>query len=456
MMEDELFQLSNPSVRQNEKIIVFGVGGGGGNALNHIIESNVQGVDFIAANTDSRALEMNKAPNKILLGEKLTRGLGAGADPSVGANAAKENIDKIKELITGADMLFVTAGMGGGTGTGAAPVIAETARDLGVLVVGVVTKPFGFEMARRMRTAEEGIEQLKKKVDALLIVENDKLLQMENGAKMKIVEAYKKVDEVLRQAVQGVTDLITKSGFINLDFADIKAILTGAGTAIMGMGTGEGEDRARKAAQDAIESPLMSLPFTRAKGILLNVTTGAEIALQEMSDAAQIIEATADPDAQVIWGHVIDESLGEKVHVTLIATFPEDEEGRPVNAAAGRTVTGGKPQQPREQNTNPPMDINSLREQRLNNGGIPKPNFRPDNYSYPNNPNARQPQQPQQPQYPKTGGGTLFDIYQAKRNVQQNLEEARLNPPENDEQSFSGLPRRFYDQPAYYRKNNKN
>ncbi|MBR1439530.1 MAG: cell division protein FtsZ, partial [Synergistaceae bacterium] len=181
MNNDNLFKLTNSNVRQNEKIVVFGVGGGGGNALNHIIESNVQGVDFVAANTDARALDMNQAPNKIILGETLTRGLGAGANPKVGADAAKESIDRIKEYITGADMLFVTAGMGGGTGTGAAPVIAEAARDMGVLVVGVVTKPFGFEMGRRMRTAEEGIEHLKKNVDALLIVENDKLLQIENG-----------------------------------------------------------------------------------------------------------------------------------------------------------------------------------------------------------------------------------------------------------------------------------
>ncbi len=242
MNQDQLFTLTNSSVRQNEKIVVFGVGGGGGNALNHIIESSVQGVDFVAANTDARALDQNLAPNKIILGETLTRGLGAGANPQVGTNAAKESIDKIKEYITGTDMLFVTAGMGGGTGTGAAPVIAEAARDMGVLVVGVVTKPFGFEMNKRMRTAEEGIEILKKNVDALLVVENDKLLQIDNGSKLKIVDAYKKVDEVLRQAVQGVTDLITKSGFINLDFADIKAVLTGAGTAIMGMGEGEGED----------------------------------------------------------------------------------------------------------------------------------------------------------------------------------------------------------------------
>ena len=201
-MNENLFKLTNSNVRQNEKIVVFGVGGGGGNALNHIIESNVQGVDFVAANTDARALDSNMAPNKIILGETLTRGLGAGADPGVGANAAKESIDRIKEYVTGADMLFVTAGMGGGTGTGAAPVIAEAARDMGVLVVGVVTKPFGFEMRKRMDTAKAGIESLKKNVDALLVIENDKLLQMENGAKMKMGDAYKKVDEVLRKVAE--------------------------------------------------------------------------------------------------------------------------------------------------------------------------------------------------------------------------------------------------------------
>ncbi|MBQ7559717.1 MAG: cell division protein FtsZ [Synergistaceae bacterium] len=416
MNQDQLFKLTESNVRQNEKIVVFGVGGGGGNALNHIIESNVQGVDFVAANTDARALDQNLAPNKIILGETLTRGLGAGANPQVGTNAAKESIDRIKEYITGADMLFVTAGMGGGTGTGAAPVIAEAARDMGVLVVGVVTKPFGFEMNKRMRTAEEGIEVLKKNVDALLVVENDKLLQIDNGSKMKIVDAYKKVDEVLRQAVQGVTDLITKSGFINLDFADIKAILTGAGTAIMGMG--EGEDRAEKAAKNAITSPLMTFPVTGAKGILLNVTTGAEILLAEMSAAAKIIEETADPDAQVIWGHVIDETLGEKVHVTLIATFPEDAMQNRQRAAA-KTVSQDAQAQAR------PADL------------------------------RQPPQIGQQQQYPKTGQ-TIYDIFNTKRNMaNQGLQEANLTTPSNDG-AFPASQRKLYDQPALFRKNRKN
>ena len=430
-MNDNLFKLTNNNIRQNEKIVVFGVGGGGGNALNHIIESNVQGVDFVAANTDARALDMNQAPNKIILGETLTRGLGAGANPKVGADAAKESIDRIKEYITGADMLFVTAGMGGGTGTGAAPVIAEAARDMGVLVVGVVTKPFGFEMGRRMRTAEEGIEHLKKNVDALLIVENDKLLQIENGAKMKIVDAYKKVDEVLRQAVQGVTDLITKSGFVNLDFADIKAILTGAGTAIMGMGEGEGEDRARRAAQNAIESPLMTMPVTGATGILLNVTTGSEIMLSEMTDAAKIIEEKADPDAQVIWGHVFDDTLGEKVHVTLIATFPEDS---PNQQSRSIRITG---------RNDAPRSTAAPQTPVATGQNVPMPQ-----------PPVPQPQVVQTPPPPRR---TLYDLYSQKRRAQQeSLEEARLTQPgANERDTFMGMPRKIYDQPAIYRKNRK-
>ena len=430
-MNDNLFKLTNNNIRQNDKIVVFGVGGGGGNALNHIIESNVQGVDFVAANTDARALDMNQAPNKIILGETLTRGLGAGANPKVGADAAKESIDRIKEYITGADMLFVTAGMGGGTGTGAAPVIAEAAKDMGVLVVGVVTKPFGFEMGRRMRTAEEGIEHLKKNVDALLVVENDKLLQIENGAKMKIVDAYKKVDEVLRQAVQGVTDLITQNGFVNLDFADIKAILTNAGTAIMGMGEGEGEDRARKAAQNAMDSPLMTMPMTGATGVLLNVTTGTEITLQEMTDATDIIREKADQDAQVIWGHVFDETLGDKVRVTMIATFPE-ESGIP----QGRVRISGRGENTQTPPTRPVTGQN-----------VPLPQ-----------PPVQQPQPQPTVQTPPTPRRTLFTLYEQKRKQQESvgLEEARLTQPNpNERDAFMGMPRKIYDQPAIYRKNRR-
>ena len=429
MNQEQMFQLTNSTIRQNEKIVVFGVGGGGGNALNHIIESNVQGVDFVAANTDAKALDMSQAPNKIILGETLTRGLGAGANPQVGTNAAKESIDRIKEYITGADMLFVTAGMGGGTGTGAAPVIAEAARDMGILVVGVVTKPFGFEMSKRMKTAEAGIIELKKNVDALLIVENDRLLQMDSLSKMKLVDAYKKVDEVLRQAVQGVTDLITKNGFVNLDFNDVKAILTNAGTAIMGMGEGEGEDRAAKAAKNAIDSPLMTFPVTGASGILLNVTTGSEILLNEMADAAKIIEETADPDAQVIWGHVIDDSLGDKVHVTLIATFPENAQARPkIKKEEKEEVQTPVQGQQQIQPVQPGVRT-----------GIVQPH-------------TVQPQtQPQQPRRTSS----IYDLYNQRRRTQEGFEEARLTSPSEDNRAFPDSQRRFYDQPAIFRKNRK-
>ena len=435
MNQDELFSLTDTGSQKNEQLVVFGVGGGGGNALNHIIESNVQGVDFVAANTDRKALESNRAPNRILLGETLTRGLGAGANPTMGANAAKESIDKIREYINGADMLFVTAGMGGGTGTGAAPIIAEAAKEMGVLVVGVVTKPFGFEMRKRMNTAEEGIAQLKKNVDALLIVENQKLLELDNGLKMKIVDAYKKVDEVLRQAVQGVTDLITKEGFINLDFADIKTILKapengGATIAIMGMGEGEGEGRARKAAEQAIHSPLMTLDPSGAKGMLLNVTTGPEITLEEMTQAADIIQSTADEDAQVIWGHVIDDTLGDKVRVTLLATFPEGAQAasRPrINVTTGTRNTGT--QLPPTSTRIPGTPVR------------PQPQIQP---------------QPYIPQ-PQPRGRTLSDLYRQKRGVQQEgLEEASLGEPSDDNGAFPGALRRSYDQPAYYRKNTRN
>lgn len=413
-MEQNLFQVTDDSIKARENIIVFGVGGGGGNALNHIIESGVQGVDFVAANTDANALELNKANNKIILGEKLTRGLGAGANPQVGQDAAKESMDRIKEYIEGADMLFVTAGMGGGTGTGAAPVIAEAAKEMGILVVGVVTLPFSFEMQKRLKTAQGGIEHLRKNVDALLVVENDKLLQLADE-KLRLVDAYKMVDEVLRQAVQGVTDLITKPGFINLDFADIKTIMSNAGSAIMGIGVGEGESRAELAARAAIKSPLMSVPMEGARGILLNVTTGSEVTLMEMNRTAEVIRATADPDANVIWGHVIDEEVGESIRVTLIATgFPE-----------GKVKTNGKI----------------------------KPPIEPEITPIDNRKNPPRPQPPINPIRP-----TTRTIYPGKKTIAgDTFEEGRLQSPgDDDKDAFHGLPRMNYDQPSIYRKSFKN
>ncbi len=319
MEKENLFAMDEGQPQQRERLVVFGVGGGGGNALNHIIESGVKGVDFVAANTDARALTLNKAQNKILLGEKLTRGLGAGGNPQTGMDAAKESLERMEEYIDGADMLFITAGMGGGTGTGAAPIIAEAARAKDVLTVGVVTLPFDFEMAKRMKTAKAGVESLKKYVDALLVIENQRLLDMADE-NLRMLDAYKLVDEVLRQGVQGVTDLLTDPGLINLDFADIRSVMSNGGTAIMGVGSGEGENRAELAARAAIKSKLMPVDLRGAKCVLLNVTTGPDATLVEMTRTAEVIKEAADPEANVFWGHVISKKAGGGVHVTLIAT----------------------------------------------------------------------------------------------------------------------------------------
>ena len=440
-MDQSLFQVSDSSVQGRENIIVFGVGGGGGNALNHIIESGVEGVDFVAANTDKKALDLNKAPNKIILGEKLTRGLGAGANPTVGQDAAKESMDRIKDSITGADMIFVTAGMGGGTGTGAAPVIAEAAKEMGILVVGVVTLPFSFEMQKRLKTAQSGIENLRKNVDALLVVENDRLLQIADD-KLKIVDAYKMVDEVLRQAVQGVTDLITKPGFINLDFADIKAIMTNAGSAIMGIGVGNGDNRAEDAARSAIKSPLMSVPMEGAKGILLNVTTGEEFTLHEMNKTAEVIKATADPDANVIWGHVIDPDIGDSIRVTLIATgFPEGKVkpvSKPaVNAGAAGINTGRGQQRMDLQYEDEPQPAATRQIPR----GVRVPQ--------PLQQTGRQNDQQQITTPPKR---TLYHPANRAQTINEGFEESRLQTPNDERDASHGLPRMNYDQPAIYRR----
>src|SRR6478736_6229344 len=301
-------------------IKVVGVGGGGTNAVNRMVDAGLKGVEFIAVNTDAQALLMCDADVKIHIGSQATRGLGAGADPAVGKAAAQESRDELKEALKGADMVFVTAGEGGGTGTGAAPIVGElAAEELGALTVGVVTRPFSFEGRRRAQQAERGIEDLRDTVDTLIVIENDRLLQVVEK-RTSIIDAFKLADDVLRQGVQGITDLITIPGLVNLDFADVRTIMRGAGSALMGIGAASGENRATEAAQAAVSSPLLEASIEGATGILLNVTGGREIGLFEVNEAAEVVTGAADQNANVIFGAVIDESLDDEVRVTVIAT----------------------------------------------------------------------------------------------------------------------------------------
>ena len=300
-------------------IKVIGVGGGGSNAVNRMIDSGLQGVDFLVANTETQALDNSKADIKIQLGEKLTKGLGAGANPQVGEEAAQESREEITKALQGSDMVFVTAGMGGGTGTGAAPIVAECAREMGALTVGVVTKPFTFEGKRRKNQADKGIEMLTSKVDTIIVIPNDKLLQVVDKT-TPLNEAFRTADDVLRQGIKGISDLITVPGLINLDFADVKTIMTNQGEALMGIGIGEGENRAVDAAKMAINSPLLETSIEGAKGILLNITGSGDLSLFEINEAAEIISEAADPEANIIFGSVIDENLGDRVQITVVAT----------------------------------------------------------------------------------------------------------------------------------------
>ena len=300
-------------------IKVFGVGGAGTNAVNRMIGSGVKGVEFWGVNTDSQALSVSLADNRLHIGSKITKGLGAGSNPEVGQKAAEESREEIKEALTGADMVFLTAGMGGGTGTGASPVIAEVAKELGILTIAVVTKPFRFEGPVRISQAESGVALLKEKVDALIVIPDDKLLQVVER-KTSIIEAFKIADDVLRQGVKGISDLITVPGLINLDFADVRTIMYEAGSAMMGIGSGSGENRATEAAEQAISSPLLEETITGAKGVIFNVTGGSDLTLYEVNDAAEVIYNAVDPDANIIFGAVIDEKLEGEVVVTVIAT----------------------------------------------------------------------------------------------------------------------------------------
>jgi cell division protein FtsZ len=306
-------------MNQFANIKVIGVGGGGSNAVNRMILAGLRGVEFITVNTDSQALNLSKADTKIQIGTKLTRGLGAGANPDIGSRAAEETKEDIVQALKGADMVFVTAGMGGGTGTGAAPVIAEIAKELGALTVGVVTRPFTFEGRKRALQADKGIADLKAKVDTLITIPNDRLLQVVDKH-TSINEAFRIADDVLRQGVQGISDLIAIPGLINLDFADVKTIMSDTGSALMGIGQSGGENRAADAAKKAISSPLLETSIEGAKGVLLNITGGPNLGLYEVNEAAEIIAEAADPEANIIFGAVIDETLADEVRVTVIAT----------------------------------------------------------------------------------------------------------------------------------------
>ncbi len=321
-------------------IKVVGCGGGGSNAVNRMVDAGLRGVEFIAVNTDAQALQMTDADVRLHIGAKVTRGLGAGANPDVGREAAIESRDELKEALKGADMVFVTAGEGGGTGTGAAPVVAELARELGALTVGIVTRPFAFEGRRRTEVAGGGIEELASKVDTLVVIPNDRLLALVER-KTSIIEAFKLADDVLRQGVQGITDLITVPGVINLDFADVRTIMKDSGTALMGIGLAAGDNRAAEAARAAISSPLLEASVEGATGILLNITGGTDLGLFEVNDAAEIVASAADQNANIIFGAVIDDALGDHIRVTVIATgfdkaprgwaAVEEEEERPAS-----------------------------------------------------------------------------------------------------------------------------
>ncbi|GGN96477.1 cell division protein FtsZ [Saccharibacillus kuerlensis] len=347
------------------RIKVIGVGGGGSNAVNRMIENGVQGVEFITVNTDAQALHLAKSEHKLQIGDKLTRGLGAGANPDVGKKAAEESRELISNTLKGADMVFVTAGMGGGTGTGAAPVIAEIARECGALTVGVVTRPFTFEGRKRAGQAELGIEALKEKVDTLIVIPNDRLLEIVDK-KTPMLEAFREADNVLRQAVQGISDLIAVPGLINLDFADVKTIMTERGSALMGIGESSGENRAAEAARKAIMSPLLETSIEGARGVIMNITGGSNLSLYEVNEAAEIVIEASDPEVNMIFGAIIDETMKEDIKVTVIATGFEHKPApmkpivrRPA-AQQPEAAPGERPKQPPRPAFEPQADTDQL------------------------------------------------------------------------------------------------
>jgi len=344
--------LVKPDINTFAKIKVLGLGGGGGNALNSMIAvQQIRGVEFVAVNTDAQALLTCHADTKLQIGTNLTQGLGSGADPNVGFQAAEESKEKIKELLLDTDMVFITCGMGGGTGTGASPTVAEIAKEAGALTVAVVTKPFTFEGTRRMVVAEEGIDKLKSQVDTLIVIPNQRILDVVDK-KVSLIEAFRIADSVLGQGVQGISDLITVPGLINVDFADVRTIMTSAGSALMGIGTGVGENRATTAARTATASPLLEISIEGAKGILFNITGGPDLTMSEVNDAAQIISQAADPDANIIFGATIDEDMIDQVKISVIATgFDEarmklQQLTRPTRPFQAATAPAAQPQPP--------------------------------------------------------------------------------------------------------------
>jgi len=317
--EEDMQRKMMPEMENFARIKVLGVGGGGSNAVNRMIAEGLQGVEFVAINTDAQALMLSHAEHRVRIGDKLTKGLGSGGDASIGSKAAEESGDDLYEVVSGADMVFITAGMGGGTGTGGAPIIARIARESGALTIGVVTKPFTFEGSRRRQVAEDGIERLKEQVDTLIAIPNDRLLEIVDR-RANIQEAFRVADDVLRQGIQGISELITVPGLINLDFADVRSVMAEGGAALMAIGRGEGEDKAAQAAEQAIASSLLDVTIDGARGILFNVTGGPDLTLFDVNEAAETIRRTAHPEANIIFGAVIDESMSDTIHITVIAT----------------------------------------------------------------------------------------------------------------------------------------
>lgn len=376
--------LIRPQTTNFAKIRVIGIGGGGGNAIASMINnSSIQGVEFVAINTDAQALLLNPASTKVQIGENITKGLGSGGDPEIGRQAAEESAEKIKDMLEGSDMVFLTAGMGGGSGTGATPVIAQLAQEVGALTVGVVTKPFTFEGTRRMVAAEEGIENLKDKVDTLIVIPNQRIMDVVDR-KLSLIEAFKVADSVLSQGVQGISELITMPGLINVDFADVRTIMSNAGSALMGIGTGIGENRAQAAARAAIASPLLEISMDGARGVLFNIIGGPDLTMSEVDEAAKIISSSADSDANIIFGATIDESMHDQLRITVVATgfdqtkqrlqqfmSPHIQRSQPQPQEHSANAWGmgnptqpeqSEPEQPQQQTQSQPQNANSQPE----------------------------------------------------------------------------------------------